>query len=96
MCRSLAVCRSNISSFFTQVPFELTANAQIWPRALNTEIGGVADGIYLGVSDLGTESGSGLDYILGQVFLERYYSVYDTTNKRVGLATTNFTHATTN
>jgi hypothetical protein len=32
----------------------------------------------------------------GFVFLQRFYSVYDTTNNRVGLATTQFTQATTN
>jgi len=32
----------------------------------------------------------------GFVFLQRFYSVYDTTNNRVGLATTEFTQATTN
>jgi len=76
--------------------FGLTANAQIWPRALNTDIGGVAGNIYLIVGDIGTNSGSGLDFINGQTFLERFYSVFDTTNKRVGLATTPFTAATTN
>ena len=37
------------------------------------------------------------DYYRGtQTFLERFYLVLDTTNKRVGLANTTFTHATTN
>ncbi|KAF8524829.1 acid protease [Hysterangium stoloniferum] len=76
--------------------FELTANAQAWPRALNSDIGGKPGQIYLIVSDLGTKSGQGLDFINGQVFLERFYSVYDTGNQRVGLATTPFTTATTN
>jgi len=80
------------------VPFELTPNAQIWPRNLNTLIGGTTgqDDIYLMVSDVGTNFGSGLDFILGQAFLERFYSVYDTANHRVGLAKTKFTHAKTN
>jgi cathepsin E len=79
-----------------QVKFALTANAQIWPRSLNTQIGGTADSIYLIVGDSGNDSGSGLDFILGQTFLERFYSVYDTANQRVGLATTSFTTATSN
>lgn len=78
------------------VSFELTPNAQIWPRSLNTAIGGVAGNIYLIVQDNGANSGSGLDFILGQTYLERFYSVYDTANNRVGLATTPFTTATTN
>ena len=43
--------------------FELTANAQIWPRALNSTLGGDDDGIYLIVADLGSPSGQGLDFI---------------------------------
>jgi hypothetical protein len=78
--------------------YELNKNAQIWPRALNTFIGGEKDGIYLVVSDLGQLLGQaetpGFDFIVGMVFLERYYSVYDTTNNRVGFATTRFTNMT--
>ena len=76
--------------------FELTANAQIWPRALNSLIGGNSSAIYLIVNDIGFPSGEGLDFINGYTFLERFYSVFDTTNKRVGFATTSFTTATTN
>jgi cathepsin E len=78
------------------VSFGLTPNGQIWPRALNADIGGVSGAIYLIVGDIGNNSGSGLDFINGQTFLERFYSVFDTANKRVGLATTPFTDATTN
>jgi len=76
--------------------FGLTANGQIWPRSLNADIGGVSGRIYLIVGSIGTRSGSGLDFINGQTFLERFYAVFDTTNKRVGLAPTPFTGATTN
>ncbi|THG97451.1 hypothetical protein EW026_g4558 [Hermanssonia centrifuga] len=76
--------------------FTLTANAQAWPRALNTAIGGNTNSVYLIVNSLGTPSGEGLDFINGQTFLERFYSVFDTANKRVGFATTSFTTATTN
>ena len=65
-------------------------------RALNTAIGGNANSIYLIVGDIGTRSGEGLDFINGQVFLERFYSVFDTTNSRVGFANTPFTNANTN
>ncbi|KAF8260104.1 aspartic peptidase A1 [Lactarius quietus] len=76
--------------------FELTANAQIWPRSLNSIIGGTSSDIYLVVTDLGSPSGSGLDFINGYTFLERFYSVFDTANGSVGFATTPFTTATTN
>ncbi|KAN0135184.1 aspartic protease [Lactarius tabidus] len=76
--------------------FEFTPNAQIWPRSLNTLIGGSVSGINLVVNDIGTPTGSGLDFINGYTFLERFYTVYDTTNKRVGVATTPFTTVTTN
>ncbi|KAG2032187.1 aspartic peptidase domain-containing protein [Suillus americanus] len=86
------------SLYFTigGVTYELTPNAQIWPRSLNSAINGTTDGIYLIVADNGSPSGSGLDFINGYCFLERFYSVYDTTNSRVGLATTEYTDATTN
>ncbi|KZT62876.1 acid protease [Calocera cornea HHB12733] len=76
--------------------FELTANAQIWPRDLNTLIGGEANSIYLVVASTGEDEGSGLDFINGYVFLERFYSVFDSTNNQVGFATTSYTDATTN
>jgi len=90
---------SNLQSlFFTinGVAFELTANAQAWPRSLNTLIGGTAGNVYLITNSVGANTGSGLDFINGFAFLERFYSVFDTTNRRVGFATTSFTHATTN
>ena len=49
--------------------YDLTPNAQIWPRSLNSAIGGNSDGIYLIVSDIGTSSGSGMDFINGYTFL---------------------------
>ncbi|KAF9969142.1 hypothetical protein BGZ75_003083, partial [Mortierella antarctica] len=54
--------------------FEMTPNALIWPRVLNKHIGGKADGIYLIVQDIKNRSGHGLDFILGQVFMERIYT----------------------
>ncbi|KAF8528492.1 acid protease [Hysterangium stoloniferum] len=90
---------ANLKSLFFVIggrSFEFTANAQAWPRSLNTLIGGVSGSVYLIVGDLGTPSGEGLDFINGQTFLERFYSVFDTTNRRVGIATTPFTTATTN
>ncbi|KII85185.1 hypothetical protein PLICRDRAFT_334879 [Plicaturopsis crispa FD-325 SS-3] len=76
--------------------FSLSPNAQIWPRSLNTDIGGSADSIYLVVADLGSNSGEGLDFIDGYTFLERYYSVFDTSNSQVGFASTAFTDSESN
>jgi len=50
-------------------PYTLTPNAQIWPRTLNANIGGNSDTIYLVISDIGSYSGSGLDFINGYAFL---------------------------
>ncbi|KIM89433.1 hypothetical protein PILCRDRAFT_95260 [Piloderma croceum F 1598] len=90
---------NNLKSLFFKIgdtTFELTANAQIWPRASNSALGGDTGKIYLVTADLGSNSGSGLDFIDGFVFLQRFYSVYDTGNNQLGLATTQFTSATTN
>ncbi|KAJ7878605.1 aspartic peptidase A1 [Mycena leptocephala] len=86
----------NLNFVIGGVTYALTPNAQIWPRSLNTAIGGTASRIYLVVADWGSNSGEGLDFINGYAFLERFYSVFDTANKRIGLATTPFTTATTN
>jgi hypothetical protein len=63
---------------------------------LNTYIGGSSSSNYLIVNNLGSPSGEGLDFINGYTFLERFYSVFDTTGGRVGFATTAYTTATTN
>jgi hypothetical protein len=75
--------------------FELTPNAQIWPRKYNSLIGGDSDHIYLVIQEK-TNFLTGADFIAGLTFLERIYSVFDTTNRRVGLADTPYTHAETN
>ncbi|KAJ6551049.1 acid protease [Mycena vulgaris] len=76
--------------------FPLIPNAQIWPRMLNTAIRGQSNQIYLVVADLGTEEGAGLDFVLGMVFLQRYYSAYDYDNGLIGLSETAFTGAISN
>jgi cathepsin E len=76
--------------------FELNANAQIWPRSLNSQIGGTNDRIYLAIHSLPNPSGQGLDCVLGLAFLKRFYTVFDDTNNRVGVANTLSTTATTN
>ncbi|KII86951.1 hypothetical protein PLICRDRAFT_113595 [Plicaturopsis crispa FD-325 SS-3] len=87
---------SNLNFVINGATHALTPNAQLWPRSLNTAIGGSADAIYLIVADIGHNSGSGFDWIAGYTFLERHYSVYDTSNKRVGLATTSHTNDMSN
>ncbi|KAI0752479.1 acid protease [Daedaleopsis nitida] len=90
---------SSLESLFFHIgdtTFEFTPNAQIWPRALNTAIGGSPDFVYLIVNDLGMPSGSGFDFVDGMTFLERFYYVFDVANSQVGFATTEFTFATSN
>jgi cathepsin E len=48
------------------------------------------------VAPIGTPLGSGLDFINGYPWLERFYAVFDTAGKRVGIVTTPFPDATTN
>ncbi|KZT08195.1 acid protease [Laetiporus sulphureus 93-53] len=76
--------------------FEFTANAQIWPRSLNTYIGGDSDSIYLVINDMGDDAEEGLEFIDGMTFLERFYFVYNSGSSTVGFATTDYTDATTN
>ncbi|KAF8889846.1 aspartic proteinase from Irpex Lacteus [Infundibulicybe gibba] len=90
---------ANLQSLFFTMDcsvLEFTANAQIWPRSLNADIGGTAGNIYLIIGDLGTPSGEGLDFINGLAFLERFYVAFDTSNEQIGFANTAFTTATTN
>jgi len=82
---------TNLNFVIGGTTFALTPDAQLWPVGLNGDIGGESGVLYLVVNDLGSPSGEGLDFINGQTFLERFYSVFDTGNNRVGLATTSFT-----
>ncbi|KAF8515534.1 aspartic peptidase domain-containing protein [Gautieria morchelliformis] len=92
---------SNLESlFFTigDITLEYTRNAQIWPRSQNVLIGGSINSIYLVVADSGVSSGSstGLDFVNGFVWLQRFYTVFDSDNRRIGFASTPFTNARTN
>ncbi|CAO3695755.1 unnamed protein product [Umbelopsis ramanniana] len=75
----------NISFTIGGTVFTLTPAEYILPQAQVANWGGTAGKYYSLIGDLGTETG--LDFILGQKFLENYYSVFDTTNSRVGFAT---------
>ncbi|KAG2358748.1 aspartic proteinase [Suillus spraguei] len=74
--------------------YSLIPDAQIWPRHLNYLVEGVDDGIYLVIKS--RPAGTRIDFILGYVFLQRFYSVFDITNSRVGFATTRWTDAIAN
>ncbi|OCH86421.1 aspartic peptidase A1 [Obba rivulosa] len=89
----------NLESMFFNiggVEFEFTPDAQIWPRSLNSQIGGSDDNIYIMVGDNGSPSGSGLDFTNGLAWLERFYFVYDSGNNQAGFANTPFTNSTSN
>ncbi|KAG1814155.1 aspartic proteinase [Suillus variegatus] len=86
----------NLNFHIGSETYTLTPNAQLWPRALNTALGGSSNALYLVVTDIGTPSGEGFDFINGYTFLERFYSVYDVSHSRVGFAKTPYTDATTN
>lgn len=49
--------------------YGLIPNAQIWPRSLNGVTGGNSSSIYLVVGDIGSPSGTGLDFVNGYTFL---------------------------
>jgi cathepsin E len=76
--------------------FDLSPNAQLWPRILNVALGGIAGNLYLIVSSSGVPQDDFGGFLVGMVFLERFYSVFDTANQRVGLAKTPFTYAISN
>jgi cathepsin E len=90
----------NLQSLFFDiggVTYEITKNAQIFPRALNKFIGGKKHGIYLIVQDISfSRQPAGISFVLGRPFLERFYTVLDGLNNHVGFATTQFTDAETN
>ena len=89
----------NLSSLFLDIggtTYEITKDAQIFPRWMNLFIGGTEDGIYLIVQDIKYSRLPGIDIILGRPFLERFYTVLDTGNSQIGFATTQFTDAETN
>jgi len=87
-----------LTFLLSQNTYTLTPNAQIWPRTLNGIIGGSSNYLYLVVKDSGRNAGvpGHSNFILGYVFLERFYTVYDTTNRRIGIAATPWTAGSTN
>ena len=63
---------------------------------MNSAIGGDDQHVFLIVADIGANSGSGMDFINGMTWLERYYFVYNSGSDEVGFANTPHTYATTN
>ncbi|KAI0363762.1 aspartic proteinase precursor [Pilatotrama ljubarskyi] len=90
---------SNLQSLFFHIgntTYEFTPDAQIWPRALNSLIGGDDSHVYLIIGDLGVNSEQGFNFVNGMTFLERFYHVFDAENNLAGFATTPFTNAVVN
>ncbi|KAG2352473.1 acid protease [Suillus spraguei] len=75
--------------------YSLKPNAQIWPRSINQLINGIDGAIYLVVRNLGRHD-DGCNFLLGYVFLQRFYTVLDKRFSRIGFAKTRFTDAGTN
>ncbi|KAJ3727352.1 family A1 protease [Lentinula guzmanii] len=73
---------------------EVTGLYEITEEQLEQNIGGEAGKIYLAA--VATEPVENLNFINGYVFLERYFSIFDNSNSRVGFAVTPYTNATTN
>ncbi|KAG2078836.1 acid protease [Suillus decipiens] len=76
--------------------YRLVPNAQIWPRSLNYNINGGLNDIFLIVKALETPTGAGKDFVLGYVFLQRFFTVFDGDKRRVGFARTTFTDVVVN
>ncbi|KAF9370476.1 hypothetical protein CPC16_003688 [Podila verticillata] len=73
--------------------FKLTPAQYLVPQNQVVSIGGNVGTTYSWIASLGNND-PGLAFILGQKFLENFYSVYDTTHKRVGLARAKTTETT--
>ncbi|EPT02915.1 hypothetical protein FOMPIDRAFT_1035599 [Fomitopsis schrenkii] len=73
-------------------PFILDVEAQLLPVWQNTAWGAEPNLQYGYIGPIGAPSGEGLDFIIGQKFMERFYAVFDTSNSRVGFAYTEHTY----
>lgn len=75
---------SNFNIKFGSTTFSLTPAQYLVPTSQYSEFGLSSGTYYAFFADGGS---SGVDTIIGQKFLENYYSVFDTTNSRIGFAT---------
>jgi len=74
---------SNFSFTIGGTVFSLTPAEYLIPKAQYTVWGLTGSSYYSWIADGGS---SGVDFIIGQKFIENYYTVFDTTNARVGFA----------
>lgn len=74
---------SNFVITFGSTSFSLTPSQYLVPTAQYSAFGLASGKYYAWINDGGSGS---VSCIIGQKFLENYYSVYDTTNSRVGFA----------
>lgn len=75
---------ANFGITFGSTTYSLTPAQYLVPTAQYDNFGLSTGKYYAWVNDGGT---SGVNTIIGQKFLENYFSVYDTTNARIGFAT---------
>ena len=75
---------SNFDIKFGSTTFSLTPDQYLIPTAQYSFYGLSSGTYYAWINDGGS---SGVDTIIGQKFLENYYSVFDTTNSQIGFAT---------
>lgn len=75
---------SNFSIKFGSTTYTLTPSQYLVPTAQYSNFGLSSSKYYAWINDGGS---SGVNTIIGQKFLENYYSVFDTTNSRIGFAT---------
>jgi Eukaryotic aspartyl protease len=75
---------SNFGIKFGSTTYTLTPAQYLVPAAQYSVFGLSSTKYYAWINDGGS---SGVNTIIGQKFLEYYYSVYDTTNSRIGFAT---------
>jgi len=75
---------SNFNIKFGSTTYTLTPAQYLVPTAQYTYFGLTSGKYYAWINDGGSD---GLSVIIGQKFLENYYSVFDTTNSRIGFAT---------
>nr|POF25772.1 polyporopepsin [Quercus suber] len=74
---------ANFGIRFGSTTYTLTPAQYLVPAAQYSAFGGSSGKYYAWINDGGS---SGVNTIIGQKFLENYYSVYDTTNSRIGFA----------
>lgn len=75
---------SNFGITFGSTTYNLTPAQYLVPTAQYSYYGLTSGKYYAWINNGGS---SGVNTIIGQKFLENYYSVFDTTNSRIGFAT---------